>query len=371
MAPNALSLIDAATRGALVVLLLLLVRAMWRERSRLDAALTGSALALGLVVQVVFGTPTINGGLGPGWLALPVGVSVANSVLFWLFACAMFDDSFVARPGHAAVWLAVAVVGACGVLLCRPGVPLSDALWALAALKNWLPLVFAMLALAAAARQWRSDLVEGRRRLRLFVVAAGVVNTAAMMAARLAAPRGRIDGLAAWMDVAMLLVIAAVMAWHLLRPSEEALFSPRAEPAASATDAGLTGQVSPDVVAAIDDPADLPLAAHLQRIMEVERVYKDEALSVAGLAARLRVPEYRLRRVIHRRLGFRNFSAYVNGYRLAEARSALADPGRRELPVLTLALEAGFGSIGPFNRAFKADTGLTPTEYRRGKLADS
>jgi AraC-like DNA-binding protein len=34
-------------------------------------------------------------------------------------------------------------------------------------------------------------------------------------------------------------------------------------------------------------------------------------------------------------------------------------------------MDAGFQSIGPFNRAFKADTGLTPTEFRRNALAGS
>jgi len=38
------------------------------------------------------------------------------------------------------------------------------------------------------------------------------------------------------------------------------------------------------------------------------------------------------------------------------------------VPILTIALDAGFGSIGPFNRAFKTHTGLTPTEYRRARL---
>jgi AraC-like DNA-binding protein len=33
--------------------------------------------------------------------------------------------------------------------------------------------------------------------------------------------------------------------------------------------------------------------------------------------------------------------------------------------VLTIALEVGYGSIGPFNRAFKERFGVTPTEYRR------
>lgn len=105
--------------------------------------------------------------------------------------------------------------------------------------------------------------------------------------------------------------------------------------------------------------------------MRDERAYRSEDLTVARLAARLAVPEYRLRRLINQRLGHRNFNAFVNGFRLDEARDALVDPARRDLPVLTIALEAGFQSIGPFNRAFKADTGLTPTEFRREKLADS
>ena len=29
------------------------------------------------------------------------------------------------------------------------------------------------------------------------------------------------------------------------------------------------------------------------------------------------------------------------------------------------ALDAGFRSLGPFNRAFKTETGVTPSEFRR------
>jgi AraC-like DNA-binding protein len=38
------------------------------------------------------------------------------------------------------------------------------------------------------------------------------------------------------------------------------------------------------------------------------------------------------------------------------------------VPVVTIALDAGFQSLGPFNRAFKAHTGMTPTDYRRLQL---
>ena len=103
--------------------------------------------------------------------------------------------------------------------------------------------------------------------------------------------------------------------------------------------------------------------------MTVERIYRQEGLTIGVLAARLGLTEYRLRQAINEGLGYRNFNAFLNRYRLDEARAALADPTQREVPVLTIALDAGFQSIGPFNRAFKADTGLTPTEFRRDALA--
>jgi AraC-like DNA-binding protein len=69
--------------------------------------------------------------------------------------------------------------------------------------------------------------------------------------------------------------------------------------------------------------------------------------------------------VINEGLGHRNFNAFLNRYRIDEAKAALADPSQKDVPVLTIAMDAGFQSIGPFNRAFKADTGVTPTEFRR------
>jgi AraC-like DNA-binding protein len=155
-----------------------------------------------------------------------------------------------------------------------------------------------------------------------------------------------------------------VMAWRLLRLADADLFvRPAAQPAA--------GPRAANRAPAAADAAEDRLAETLQRVMASERPYRTEELTVARLAARLQVPEYRLRRLINQRLGHRNFNAFVNGFRLDDARAALADPTQREMPVLTIALDAGFQSIGPFNRAFKAATGLTPTEFRRQQLADS
>jgi AraC-like DNA-binding protein len=105
--------------------------------------------------------------------------------------------------------------------------------------------------------------------------------------------------------------------------------------------------------------------------MEQDRLYREPGLAIGALAARLDVPEYRLRRLINQGLGHRNFAAYLNGFRLEETKAALADEGQAEVPILTIALDAGFNSLGPFNRAFKTATGLTPSEYRRSPPAES
>jgi AraC-like DNA-binding protein len=113
---------------------------------------------------------------------------------------------------------------------------------------------------------------------------------------------------------------------------------------------------------------DAALLAALRKLIDHDKVYREPELSITSLAQKLDIPEYRLRRLINEQLGHRNFSAFVNGYRLTEAETALRDPAQVDVPILTVALDAGFGSIGPFNRAFKAHTGLTPSEYRRARL---
>ena len=100
--------------------------------------------------------------------------------------------------------------------------------------------------------------------------------------------------------------------------------------------------------------------------MTVDRLYREPSLTIATLATRMGLPEHRLRKLINQGLGQRNFSSFLNAYRIADAKRALRDAASADTPVLTIAMDAGFQSLGPFNRAFKAGTGMTPTEYRRG-----
>jgi len=405
-----LPIVDAALRGMLLAGLLLLAGVLLRDRPRLAAARAGVLMCAGLCVQVIGSTPLLEAQLPRAWQVPLVAVAVGNAVLFWVFVQALFDDEFRWRPLHAVAWGAVAVLA--GVNCSLGPAAAGPVALLLAGLQRAVPLVFAVLAALAAWAHWRDDLVEGRRALRGFIAIAGTAYTLGMLAVRLGSPRGRPSELAASIDVALLLVMIAVVAWRLLRltgtelfPSAPAHASALADPPGHGQHApgplspglprpglpmsglplpglALPGLPLPDQpgldLAEPDAPALPPpdlaearLAAALQRLMADERAYRAEALTVASLAARLAVPEYRLRRLINQRLGHRNFNAYVNGFRLSEARGALANPALRELPVLSIALEAGFQSIGPFNRAFKSATGLTPSEFRKENIADS
>ena len=90
-------------------------------------------------------------------------------------------------------------------------------------------------------------------------------------------------------------------------------------------------------------------------------------LKVADLARLSGTAEHKISRAITSGLGFDNFNRLVNHYRIDRARMMLRDPACRRLPVLTIAMDCGFGSIGPFNRAFKEATGMTPTAWRKAE----
>lgn len=111
-------------------------------------------------------------------------------------------------------------------------------------------------------------------------------------------------------------------------------------------------------------PSEIVLKDRLEQTM-AEGFWRTEGLTIATLAARLDTPEHRLRALINRRLGYRNFSAFLNMHRIAEAKAILADRDRVDLPVLTIAMDLGYNSLPTFNRAFRELTGQTPTDFRR------
>lgn len=343
--------LDIALRGAAIALLLVVATTTLRQGRGRQAALLGALLAVGAAAYALCSSPGQHA-RPPLWFAPVIVLCTGNAAVFWLFARALFDDSFRLAPWHALVWLGLVVWPLAhlfgGGLVTH---------WAVIAAVRVAVIGLALLALAQTVRGWGNDLVEGRRRLRLFILIAVALHITVTVSVELAVGTDDVPMILHVLNAAGLVAIAAVIAILLLRADLESVL-----PAPAATTAPVPA--SPPVPSE-EETTDPVTLVTLERLMTVDRLYRQEGLTIGVLAGKLGLPEYRLRRAINRGLGYRNFNEYLNRHRLADAKQALADPTQAGVPILTIALDSGFQSLGPFNRAFKADTGMTPTEFRK------
>jgi AraC-like DNA-binding protein len=99
-------------------------------------------------------------------------------------------------------------------------------------------------------------------------------------------------------------------------------------------------------------------------LLESEKLYRDENLSLQTLADKLGISSHQLSWVINEGLQ-QSFVSLVNGYRIEEVKGRLSDPSFDHSSILQAALDAGFNTKSSFNRSFKKITGLTPSEYKK------
>ena len=108
-------------------------------------------------------------------------------------------------------------------------------------------------------------------------------------------------------------------------------------------------------------------AKQLQELIDSD-IIRDNDLNIAKLALAIGIPEYQLRKLINQEMGYRNFNDFLNDHRIDRVCKDLHDPQKDNLPILTVALEAGYGSLSSFNRAFKERMNMTPKEYRAKRI---
>ncbi len=324
----------------------------------------GRAIAHGHAAFVVGGIGAFMVASAPGaHQALGLGAfffnawCIATPAVVWMLALVLFGED--ARPGAlhlvaAGLLVTMTMAGdygrfALGPLEAQPAV--AQALFVAGRLGA---IALLLAACWQAVAHWRADLVEQRRRVRAaFVTVIGGVFVA------LASSEFVFGGRGASLEVLvpghlLLLALAFLLLQFVARGGMESI-------AASA--APRPGAVALAVVRG--DAAEAALAGRVAEAMAARQLWKRERLGIGDLAAELRTQEYLLRRAINRHLGYRNFNDFLHDYRLSEAARRLADPAEAHLPILTIALDCGYGSVGPFNRAFKSRFHSTPTQYRQ------
>jgi AraC-like DNA-binding protein len=297
-----------------------------------------------------------------------IGVLAMTSVgWFWLMVMALFCDKDEFAP---IMFAAPAGLFVFGLLHQFPRGPLDPLIWTGSTL---LQAGLAIAALVVVLRSWKDDLVEPRRQIRgPFMIAVSLYILS-------------LNGFDVWdmigetpswypMLNALLLAVCVLAGAFAFLEARGAMFGETAEapplpqmPARAANGHTSNGKPNIHPIAALDRTAKADLE-RLQALMTTQQVWREEGLTIASLALKAGMPEAQLRRLVSDCLGYRNFPSYVNAHRISAAKTRLSDPNEARVTVSTIAYDIGFASLGPFNRAFKEETGVSPSEWRRNSL---
>jgi hypothetical protein len=240
-------------------------------------------------------------------------------IFFWALTRLIFEDEFYLRPVH---WVLLGVIVVAGVgQSILPGIRLP-----------WLPISlgfgFRLLSLALILHAlwvvWSgrpADLVEKRARVRVaFLGAAGAGAAVAVAVAVLAGlfygPATDRPMPARLVEALGSLAVSLCFALVIMRVDDDFLpIANRKPPALPLAGSPGSADVARDVVAD-RDASDL---ASLDSVMRNQEAWRETGLTIGGLAARIGIPEYRLRRLINQQLGHRNFATFVNEYAVTTA----------------------------------------------------
>lgn len=173
-------------------------------------------------------------------------------------------------------------------------------------------------------------------------------------------------GINLFMTVEIVFTLRALFALSRLQPASAVLPEPTFEPAttpATAIPAAEKYANSP-----LDDATRRRILRKLQEVMEIQKLYVQASLSLRQLSEQLRESPHYLSQVINQDL-HTSFYEWVNRYRIEAAKQALLN--QPDKTILNIAEDVGFNSKSTFNTAFRQYTQMTPSEYRRQKLATS
>lgn len=339
-------LLDAFIRFNAVALLLLLISLACRDAKNSKPARFAALLSLS-ATALLLGTPHPD-------LVLPIiphtivrFLDVPSVIFAWWFGRALFEDDFTLG---ALEWT-VMVVLIIPIILFR-----LDELGLIDKLPEWLIFLSSGISIALMAHliyvtiQGRhDDMIETRRQVRLyFLIALALSTIIILISERLFSQHHPIEVNTLRAAITLVLAFWATY-WMLSFQSEKLSFE--------------TQQFEPRETSGID-PRDAQLHIALIEQMKNHYAYMEPGLSISALAEKLNAPEHHLRALINKGLGYRNFSSFINHYRIEAVKRAMQDPDKSRTPILSLAMNVGFNSLAPFNRAFLKATGQTPTQFR-------
>lgn len=345
-----LGLADVALRGGTVAILLLLVAHLLFRLGKGPVVAAGLAFCISGIVEAVINVSPDTIDLGLSDLTM-MALQQIHFVTLFIFVKALFDDRFKwnARCFTPLIFAAPLTLGA-GLLDGTEGVIFRALLVAYDA-----GLFFVLIRWAVTDEA--SDLVSARRTFRrALTFSVPPFSLIVFLTTMFESDNQLTSVLCASYSVVYFLMAIGFGFW-MTSAKKQMLLRPEPGEPRVAQEAELTA-------------AD---RIELERVIKAVDggLYLEPGLTIGGLGDLLDIPEHRLRRLINKGLGYRNFAAFVNDYRIEEAKRRLADPKMAREQIVSHAFSLGYASLAPFNRAFRERVGISPTEYREQMLSDA
>ncbi|MDT7829675.1 helix-turn-helix transcriptional regulator [Pricia sp. S334] len=114
----------------------------------------------------------------------------------------------------------------------------------------------------------------------------------------------------------------------------------------------------------LTDSLSRELMQSLVHLFSMDKIYKENDICLEMVAHRLNTTRHNASQVINEHFDM-NFHELVNKYRIQEAKSILDGDRQKNLNIIDVAYEVGYNNKVTFNKAFKKDTKLTPSEYQK------
>jgi AraC-like DNA-binding protein len=104
------------------------------------------------------------------------------------------------------------------------------------------------------------------------------------------------------------------------------------------------------------------LKEELMKLLEEEKIYRQNNINLAMVSDMLGTTRHNTSQVINEHFGL-NFFELVNKYRIEEAKEILTNDKKKSLNIIDVAYEVGFNNKVTFNKSFRKQLSLTPSQY--------
>jgi len=104
------------------------------------------------------------------------------------------------------------------------------------------------------------------------------------------------------------------------------------------------------------------LKEQLMQLLEVEKIYRQNNISLAIVSDQLGTTRHNTSQVINEHFGL-NFFELINKFRIEEATEILKNDKNKNLNIIDVAYEVGFNNKVTFNKSFRKVLSQTPSQY--------